>query len=201
MKNNIDFQYIKYPLIFFLIAIFIAIGLSFFGNTMETSKQEAFNSSKQSLSAAHAKYVKLVEDIDRIEQYTEKYNRYRESGLIGPERRLSWIETLEAVNDAIKLPRMTYTLSPQEKFVKPKLKVDKKVILNSTPMILGVDLLHEEDIFAVFEGIDSSIDNLYTLDSCTINSRRGIGSTFSTKAANMSARCLLRWITIDAKEK
>jgi len=201
MKNNIDIQYIKGSLIFFLVCLVLAIGLYYVGDEFEISHQEAYQKSRNSLSASHAKYVKLVEDIDRIEQYTKKYDRYRESGLIGPERRLSWIETLEAVNEVLKLPRMAYALSPQEGYIKPKLKVDRNVILNSTPMNLDIDILHEEDIFAVFEGIESSIENLYTLDSCTISSKKALESTFSTKSANMAAKCLLRWITIDAKEK
>jgi len=199
MKNNVDWNYLKRNLIFLVIGIAFSAIVIFLGAEYENMKYQEYTSAKSSLGSTHSKYRKLVEDLDLIHQYTQTYNEYRSSGLVGSERRLSWIETLESVNEVLRLPKLSYNLKPQQEFKRPKLQVDNIVRLNSTPMDLKFDLLHEEDIFAVLEGIEGIIENLYTVDSCKITRSGQVGSSLNTKRANLSANCLLRWITVDAK--
>ena len=99
----------------------------------------------------------------------------------------------------LRLPKLSYTLMPQEAFSQPQLKVDRNIQLNSTPMSLDMDLLHEGDLFAVFEGISGTIDNLYTIDSCNISLLSGANKTLSTQDANLRASCLMRWVTVDVR--
>jgi hypothetical protein len=64
-----------------------------------------------------------------------------------------------------------------------------------------MDLLHEEDLLDVFDGIRENIDNLFTVESCRIKRKGGVGArALSTKKENMSANCLIRWITVDVKK-
>lgn len=201
MENKIDFQFLKIPLIAFAISLVVSIVLIVFGLQYQNSRSEAYNGARNSLSKSHRVYKKLVQDLDLLDQYEKAYKEYTRTGLIGPERRLSWIETLEAVNDVLKLPKLSYALQPQQEFKRPGLKVVSKVVMASTPMDLTIDLLHEEDLFAIFEGISNNINNLFTIDSCRI-SRIGKGDTvLSTKKANLSSSCLMRWITLDVQNK
>ncbi|MCK4708993.1 MAG: hypothetical protein KAU21_10290, partial [Gammaproteobacteria bacterium] len=169
MQNKIDFQFLKRTLIFLTIVIILSVGFILQGGLFESKKFDEYTKAKSSLAGSHRKYSKLVKDIDLIYLYTQSYKDYKKSGLIGPERRLSWIETLESVNDVLKLPRLSYALEPQQEFKRPKLTIDPKIKVSSTPMELNIDLLHEEDLFAVFEGIRGNIDNLFTIDSCNIS--------------------------------
>ena len=66
-------------------------------------------------------------------------------------------------------------------------------------MDLNMGLLHEEDLFALLEGLRLSIKNLFTVDSCIINRSGGVDQKLATKSTNLSANCQLRWVTIDAK--
>jgi len=184
MKNNVDWNYLKRNLIFLVIGIAFSAIVIFLGAEYENMKYQEYTSAKSSLGSTHSKYRKLVEDLDLIHQYTQTYNEYRSSGLVGSERRLSWIETLESVNEVLRLPKLSYNLKPQQEFKRPKLQVDNIVRLNSTPMDLKFDLLHEEDIFAVLEGIEGIIENLYTVDSCKITRSGQVGSSLNTKRAN-----------------
>ncbi len=200
MLNNIDWRFLKRSLILLAVAIVFSASIIMLSLQYEGGKYQEYKTVKSSLSKTHGKYKKLVDDLELIHQYTQTYNDYRVSGLVGPERRLSWIETLETVNEVLKLPRLSYTLSPQQGFKRPMLKVDKAVRVNSTPMELDMDMLHEEDLFAVLEGIDGVIENLYTLDSCRFDRIGGVNATLNTKSENIQASCLMRWVTIDAKE-
>jgi hypothetical protein len=201
VPNKIDFQFLKRTLIFFVVALILSIGMVFAGIYYEDEKIAEHNKAKSSLSSAHARYSKLVKDIDLIHLYTESYKEFKKSGLIGPERRLSWIETLESVNEVLQLPQLNYSLAPQEEFSRPKFKAAKKILVSSTPMELTMHLLHEEDIFTVFEGIEKSIDNLFSVDSCSIKRKKQGANLLSTKEANLTSSCLIRWITVDVQSK
>jgi hypothetical protein len=200
MVNKLDIQFLKWPLILFSVAILLSAGFIFAGQQFEDEKLNQYSQVKSSLAEAQRKYKKLVEDIDLLDQYTKSYKDYKRSGLIGPERRLSWIETLETVNDALKLPLLTYNLAPQEEFKQPGLKIENKILVSSTPMTLQIGLLHEEDLLAVFEGIKKNIDSLFTVDSCDIGRPGKARATPSlTKEVNLQAKCLIRWVTVDVQ--
>ncbi len=199
MKISIDWRFLKWPLIFLTFSIGVSATFIAAGMYYQNLELAEFDKARSSLKSTHSRYKKLVEDIDLLQIYTQTYDDYLSSGLVGSERRLSWIETLESVNEVLRLPKLSYTLMPQEAFSQPQLKVDRNIQLNSTPMSLDMDLLHEGDLFAVFEGISGTIDNLYTIDSCNISLLSGANKTLSTQDANLRASCLMRWVTVDVR--
>ncbi len=199
MKISIDWGFLKWPLVFLTFAIAVSAAFIAAGLYYQNIEQAKYDKARSSLKSTHSRYKKLVEDLDLLQIYTQTYDGYLSSGLVGAERRLSWIETLESVNEVLRLPKLSYTLMPQEAFKKPQLNVDRNIQLNSTPMNLEMDLLHEEDLFAVFEGISGTINNLYTIDSCNISLIGGANKALSTKDANLRATCLMRWVTVDVK--
>ncbi len=201
MQNKIDFSFLKSSLIILGVAILLSVALVVAGQQYEQEKVAEYNQVKSSLQKAHNRYIKLVKDIDLLDQYTQDYKTYKSSGLIGPERRLSWIETLEAVNDELRLPGLSYNLAPQQEFVKPGLKAEKHINISSTPMQLNIALLHEGDLLRVFDGIKNRIDNLFSVESCDIQRKRGAQeNVLSTQKENLTANCLIRWVSVDVQK-
>jgi hypothetical protein len=197
--NRIDWRYLQRPLIFLVLSIIIAAALGMVGFQYETAQVEKYQKAVSTLRTTHKLYTNIVKDIDLLDQYRKIYSGHKSSGLIGEERRLSWIESLVTTNEVLKLPLLTYNLLPQEKFTRPGLKVKSGVKLNSSPMELSMGLLHEEDLLAVLEGLRLSIKNLFTVESCSLTRSGGIDSTLNTKSANLTSNCTIRWVTIDAK--
>ena len=66
-------------------------------------------------------------------------------------------------------------------------------------MDLTIGMLHEEDLFALLEGLSLSIQNLFTVDQCSIVRQSSVGRFLETKKTNLSSQCRIRWVTIDAK--
>ncbi len=197
--NNIDFFYLRKPLILFGVSILVAALLVVGGHQFEKMQHEEYEKAVSTLRTTHRLYRNIVNDIDLLDQYRSLYNDYKATGLVGEERRLSWIESLESTNEVLRLPTLTYSLRPQEDFKRPKFKVQRGVEVQSSPMELTMGLLHEEDLFALLEGLRLSIKNLFTVDSCTINRQRGVDQSLDTKKANLSGLCTIRWVTINAK--
>ncbi|MCP4391663.1 MAG: hypothetical protein GY802_25440 [Gammaproteobacteria bacterium] len=197
--NNIDWVYLKRPIIVLLASILIFVLLILGGYQYEKMQNEEYQKAVSTLRSTHKIYNNMVNDIDLLDQYRTLYSDYKSSGLVGKERRLSWIESLESTNGVLRLPTLTYDLNPQEKFLRPGFKAKRGVVVNSSPMDLSMGLLHEEDLFALLEGLRLSIRNLFTVDSCSIYRPSPVSSSLDTQRSNLTTKCTIRWVTIDAK--
>ena len=195
----IDWSYLRRPLLIFGVTIVLSALMVALGFHFEKVQEDQYRQSLTTLRSTHTLYRNVINDIDLLDQYRNQYNDYKSSGLVGKERRLSWIESLEATNSVLRLPTLTYRLQPQEKFERPDFKVKRGVEVNSSPMELSMGILHEEDLFALLEGLRQSIRNLFTVDFCTMNRQSDINRSLNTKRPNIVGRCQIRWITIDAK--
>ena len=197
--NKIDWLYVRLPLIMFGLSIMVAAAVAIAGYQYEMAQSKKFESAVSTLKTTHKRYADMVSDIALLEQYRNLYSGYKSSGLVGEERRLSWIESLDTTNQVLKLPTLSYSLLPQEKFIRPGLKVSSDVKMNSSPMELTMGLLHEEDLMAVLEGLRLSIKNLFTVESCSLTRSGEISNSVNTKDTNISSKCTIRWVTVDVK--
>ena len=197
--SKVDWLYLRRPLITLGVAILVSAALIGAGYYYETAQQAAYDKAVSELRSTHKRYSDLVRDLDLIEQYRSLYNEYKAAGLVGDERRLSWVESLQSANQVLRLPTLTYNLQPQENFKRPDLKAKRDVVVKSSAMDLSIGMLHEEDLFALLEVLRQSIRSLLTVDSCTMTRNTGIARSLDTKKSNLRTRCTIRWVTIDAK--
>jgi type II secretory pathway pseudopilin PulG len=181
-----------------IVAIMISAALIVVSYQYEKAQYDKFQQALSTLRSTHKLYKNMVNDIDLLDKYRNLYSGYRASGLVGKERRLSWVESLESTNEVLRLPTLTYSLHPQEDFNRPGFILKRGINVQSSPMELTMGLLHEEDLFALLEGLRLSIKNLFTVDQCLIL-RQGSGGTLDTKNANLTTQCTIRWVTINAK--
>ena len=197
--NKIDWFYLRRPLFILGLAILISVALVLAGYQYEKVQYERYQKALSTLQSTHKLYRNIINDIDLLEQYRTLHSRYKASGLVGKERRLSWVESLESTNWVLRLPRLTYNLLPQEDFKRPGFKLKRGVSVMSSPMDLNMGLLHEEDLFALLEGLRLSIKNMFTVDSCRLSRQTAVDRSLDTKRANLDAECTIRWVTINAK--
>ena len=197
--KSIDWFYLRRPIILFFIMLIIASVLAIAGFQYESRQLDRYEQAYSTLRSTHTLYRNIINDIDLLEQYRKLFNDYKASGLVGNERRLSWVESLKSTNDVLKLPTLTYNLRPQEEFARPGFKPMRGVNVKSSPMELRIGMLHEEDLFALLEGLRLSIRNLFTVDSCSIERIGQVSNSLATKKANLNTACTIRWVTINAE--
>ncbi len=197
--KSIDWFYLKRPLIIFAASVFISVVIALAGFQFEKAKLDEYQQAMATLRTTHKLYSNIINDIDLLDQFRNLYSGYKASGLVGKERRLSWIESLESTNEVLRLPILTYNLHPQEEFERPGFKVSRGVEVNSSPMELTMGLLHEEDLFALLEGLRLSIKNLFTVDQCVLTRISTVERSLDTKRANLQSKCTIRWVTIDGE--
>ena len=197
--NKVDWNYLQRPIVILLLVIVFSAAISYGGYFFESEMHDNYQHSVSTLRSTHNLYKNMVNDLDLLEQYKNKFSAYKSSGLVGEERRLSWIESLQSTNQVLKLPTMNYRLNPQEAFVRPGFNPKRGVDVKSSTMELRMGFLHEEDLFAVLEGLRLSIKNLFTVDSCRITRLAGVSRSLDTRRENMQSDCVIRWVTINAK--
>jgi hypothetical protein len=196
--NRIDWFYLRRPLVIMAVAAIISIAVALLGYEYEKAQREEYQVAMSTLRTTHQLYSNIINDIDLLDQYRSLFSQYKSSGLVGEERRLSWIESLESTNDVLRLPTLTYNLNAQEEFTRPGLKVQRDVLVKSSPMDLSIGMLHEEDLFALLEGLRLSIQNLFTVDQCSLVRQTSVHLSLETKKSNLLSKCTIRWVTIDA---
>lgn len=197
--TKIDWFYLRRPLIILAVTLMVSAALMVAGYQFEKLQREEYQQALSTLRSTHKLYTNIINDIDLLEQYRALYSEYKSSGLVGDERRLSWIESLESTNEVLRLPTLTYSLRPQEEFKRPGFKQKRGVSVMSSPMELNIGMLHEEDLFALLEGLHLSIDNLFSVDSCSIRRQGQLGRSLETRNMNLSSECTIRWVTINAE--
>jgi hypothetical protein len=196
---KIDWFYLRRPLIMLAVAILFSIGIAMAAFQYEKVQREQYEAALSTLRSTHKQYSDMVNDIDLLDQYRNLFSEYKATGLVGDERRLSWIESLESTNQVLRLPTLAYSLKPQEEFQRPGFKLQRGVSVMGSPMELTIGMLHEEDLFALLEGLHLSIQNLFTVDSCSISRQGLVGRSLDTKRTNLRSQCTIRWVTINAK--
>jgi hypothetical protein len=197
--SKIDWFYLRRPLIILVLAILVSAGVAVAGYHYEKIQREQYQVALSTLHSTHQLYTNIINDIDLLDQYRSLYSDYKSSGLVGEERRLSWIESLESTNEVLRLPTLSYKLNPQEVFERPGFKLERDVTVMSSPMDLTIGMLHEEDLFALLEGLRLSIRNLFTVDSCSITRQTPVDRSLDTRKANLRTQCTIRWVTINAR--
>jgi hypothetical protein len=196
---KIDWFYLRRPLIMIVVAIPVSVALALAGYHYEKLQRDEYQMALSTLRSTHKLYSNIINDIDLLDQYRSLYREYKSSGLVGDERRLSWIESLESTNEVLRLPTLAYNLNPQEDNKRPKFKLKRGVSVMSSPMDLTIGMLHEEDLFALLEGLRLSIQNLFTVDSCSIIRSSPVDRSLDTRKANLRTQCTIRWVTINAR--
>ncbi|MCP3851899.1 MAG: hypothetical protein GY694_16940, partial [Gammaproteobacteria bacterium] len=136
--NKVDWNYLKKPILVLVSTILVSLAVAYGGYYFESKTYDDYQQSVATLKVTHNLYKNMVNDLDLLEQYRNKFSSYQSSGLIGEERRLSWIESLESTNQILQLPTLTYNLQPQEKFARPGFKAERSVEVHSSPMEIGM---------------------------------------------------------------
>ena len=136
--------------------------------------------------------LRSVEQQQRdIAAFQAPFVALQERGLVGPESRLAWIETIHSAQQYRRLPSASYEIEPQQALAAPVPLAGYQ--LRASRMQLHLGLLHELDLFLFLDDLRNA--GAYTIEDCRI---RCIPIPAGTPAApRLLADCTLVWVTLD----
>lgn len=192
---EIDWRELRGALALFMATVLIGAGLLGGSHYFESRMKARYEAQKRQLNLVRSNYYTVDEEERLIEAYLPKYRALREQGIIGDEQRLSWVEALGDASARIKLPSLSYEISPRRPYA-PDLPLDTGAFqVYASEMNLRIGLLHEGDLPALLQMLDRNATGLYSVSECRL-SRNADTFRLAPMAENVTAQCTLRWYTI-----
>jgi hypothetical protein len=196
MKLDIDWVYLRFPLLLLAAAAALAVALYLVGDWWSENRGEDYRADRGALQISYSDYRQALEEQKLMETYRKEFERLTKGGVIGEENRLTWVETIRDTNRILKLPEFRYAIEAQRPFERPGLEHVRNIERKSSSMKLDLGLIHEGDLFAVFEGLRAGAKGLYSVESCEMNRKTPWDKQPTASAANLTARCSLEWLTV-----
>lgn len=178
-------------------SLFLAIGLAAAGAFMVLFSIEALQATERTATqtrsereAALRQRLHAREEAETIRANIATFHNLQTRGVLGQERRLDWVERLNAIRDARRLPSLRYELAPQ---IHGSSDAAASGIMIS-PMKATFGLLHEQDLIGFLDDLQTTVPAIVRTRHCHI--ARSNPSDTTTNGALLSAECDLDWITL-----
>jgi len=196
MASRADWSILRGTLVVFVLALAVSAAMVTASYYFRQNMEREYQAHHAEFREASRKYLAVDDEERIIAEYFPEFRRLYEHGLLGRERRLSWLETLRRASDDIGLKQVAYKLDAQrEAKADFALKLGNYHLYAST-MSLNLALLHEGDLLRLLHALDGHALGQYTLRHCSLK-RSGATLDLSAAAANLNADCVLDWWTIN----
>ncbi|MFT5132223.1 MAG: hypothetical protein ACI9SC_000688 [Gammaproteobacteria bacterium] len=194
-RNDIDWSILRGSLIIFFLCLVISASILVGSFYFKDKMHKEYLRNDAMFRSVSNRYFSVDEEEKLIKKYyplfVDLYNR----GVIGQERRLNWIEVLRNAGEEINIPGLSYDIKSQEIY-QPGFSVNLgKYQLYRSIMSLDMKLLHEGDLFQLFQALDKHAQGAFNVSTCTLTSS-GKAISEDTGAGNLNVKCELTWHTI-----
>jgi hypothetical protein len=179
-----------------LIAVLVACVIAVRYTQDAVKKAEQGVSAQERLLAEARKKVQLSDQEKVvIERYVEPYLQLEQAGIVGEEKRISWIDALRTANSETDLYGVEYELEPQQAYAfKSEVAADNLPVHQSL-MKLRFELLHEGDLLHFFQALNAQKVGHFVVNDCKLQ-RLPISLVVPVNQPTLKAECEVAWITI-----
>lgn len=189
-----DWPHLRGTIIFATIIIAAGAAAIWLSEKYVTNMQREQAILQEQVTQARAKLSRVQEERRDLDTYYEEYRQMMQRGLIGPEQRLNWIETIDRLRDKHSLFGTRYSIAPQRAFQSDIPLPGGPVNLRSSDMTLQLTLLHEGELAGFLEALQRDAKGMYLLRGCRID-RVDVSGTI-TYAPHLRADCDLVWLSL-----
>nr|VFK38723.1 MAG: hypothetical protein BECKTC1821D_GA0114238_100547 [Candidatus Kentron sp. TC] len=198
-----DWQSIRNASIFLGMSMLICASIMIGASLFLHEARDRRDAQQMRLDDARRRYERIGVDAAMVDAYSPHFQHFVETGLIGEEQRLSWLEALRAAAGRIGLSELRYNISPRKPYAPDFLVHDGPYRVYASEMRLTTGLLHEGDLLSLFAELDRHAVGLYHVEYCGLRriDRRAAHRdqrppAFDPDRANLDAECALRWYTL-----
>lgn len=195
MPFDIDWRYLRSALTVLGLAVLIsaaAIGLSLNNINHAEEHNVAAHAHRNGLQQQlrDAQHEKML-----VDEYQNRYGELVQTGMVGNEQRLDWVDTLQDSVNALKLKEVRYQLAPQEPYTAEGVAVSEHYTINVSRLKLELGLLHEVDLLRVLDNFDQQVAGELHPQTCQLRRMEAI-FRYRENRANLRVECKLHWYTI-----
>ncbi len=194
-REDFDWPVVRFSFIIFMALLLVSSVLVTGSWMFKKDMLKEYTMNKSRFNSISQKYLTVDEDEEIIRQYYPEFIALYKQGFVGREHRLNWIETLRASSERVKLPGLTYNISPQEEY-SPGFSINLgRFALYSSSMRLHLSMLHEGDLIRLIKDMNEHVEGIFTITEC--NLKRANRDLIERRGAtNITADCELQWLNI-----
>ncbi|MFK8067347.1 MAG: hypothetical protein AB8D52_03800 [Gammaproteobacteria bacterium] len=200
MKHKIEWSMLQSSILTFLVCLILS-GALLAGSFLFRDKMKTEHNQYQShFRDVSQKYLSVDGDEKIIKEHYPRFIEYYNRGIIGSEKRLNWIETLQSTGEGIKLPAMRYQIESRKPY-KPDYELNTgSYELYATRMKLNLGLLHEIDLAKLISELNKDASGLFNIKRCRF-SRTNKNIQIDPEKSNISADCELQWYSLNLTDE
>jgi hypothetical protein len=178
-----------------VIVIAVSIGLIRYSDRGVKKAQQEVGAQQRLLVEARNKVQQSGQEKEAIERYVEPYQQLERAGIVGDEKRISWIDALRTANSEVDLYGVEYQLEPQQAYAFKKEAAADSLPVNQSVMKLRFELLHEGDLMRFFQALAAQNVGRFTVNECKLQ-RLPVSLAVPVNQPTLKAECEVAWITI-----
>jgi hypothetical protein len=190
-----DVRALFQPTLVLVIVIIISIFALRYTAAAVKRAQQGVAAQERLLVEARKKVQQSDQEKNAIERYVEPYTELERAGIVGDEKRISWIDALRTANSEVDLYGVEYELEPQQAYAfKAEVAADSLPVHQSV-MKLRFELLHEGDLLHFFQALAAQKVGRFTVNECKLQ-RLAVNLAIPVNQPTLKAECEVAWITI-----
>lgn len=192
------------PPLFVPIAVLLAVlaGAAFvveYSESLVAQAKSRLRNDEQALADARRQHSNAGAEKEVIVRYLGGYAQLQDSGFIGAEQRVNWVDGLRTANREVGLFGVEYQIAQQEAYPYAADVGGGGLPMKQSTMKLTLPLLHEGDLGSFLRALAAQRNGIFTVNACTLK-RAAASAQPSVEQPNLSAECELAWITVSDSE-
>ena len=202
-SSPIDWRSLVLPGVLALAALLLLAGVVWGGSIWLDQRASDYQRARSDLARVANRYRSASDDKAVYQQYASRFRELESSGMIGEERRLTWVEAVRAANRELELPVLRYDVSPQSTVALEDAPFDpSRFALHRSEMTIRFGALHEGDVLRLLRALARDGAGLMETAACQMGWARGAGNggrrvRYEPGVANLDVGCSLRWYTLE----
>lgn len=182
-----DLRHLRWHLLLAVALVAAGAILAVFAHQARQSAHAELTKAGAAYQAAHQRLRQAQADESITRETLSRFQALQARGLVGAEQRLEWVEGLRNLQRQLALATVDYELRPRQ-----LLPGEGAYRLATSTLALKVELLHEEDLLALLDGLTREPTALVSPLHCRMTLARGEAGTYP----RLTAECDLEWLTI-----
>lgn len=192
-----DFKKLLLPLAMALVLIGSGVVLIWFVDRQLGLANARFGTVKNERVQARERLARISDEEREVKEKIEVYRQLRGLKIVGRERRLDWVDTIQRIRASREMLDVRYSIAPQ-RVLNSYAGNPGKVEFKASTMRLELALLHEGDLLGFLEDLRAAGNAYVSVQKCTVI-RSAVGGQapgVTTLIPRLRAECLVDLITI-----
>lgn len=192
--NTSDIRKLAAPTLLALVFLASGAALNWYAKRQLVNATASLAVATSDRMQAREKLNRISEEEREVTERIEVYRRLRDLNVLGKERRLSWVDSIQSIRVNRELLDVRYRIDPQ----KLLLAIDGKpgsVSFYSSAIRVNLALLHEGDLLAFLDDLRNAGNAYVSVRQCAI-SRSGTPADAPSLAPRLQADCQIELITV-----